>query len=122
VFNFNNGFSGQKLLVSWRPVMVENPIFGPKFRFLSTHVTVPLSKFSFTTIAVILKRLSECIRFRTFSFILYRYLGRPLLSLYSTLSRPSLNHLCHSRTLDFFLASSPLASGSIAPSVTCIPS
>jgi hypothetical protein len=42
VFRSNNGILGQKLLdrerlVSWRIVMVENPIVGPKFRSFYTH-------------------------------------------------------------------------------------
>jgi hypothetical protein len=42
VFYFSNRFLGQKLLdreylVSWKIVMVENPIAGLKFRPFSTH-------------------------------------------------------------------------------------
>jgi hypothetical protein len=33
--------------------------------------------------------------------------GRPLLGSSCTSSRPSLNRLCHSKTLDFFTAYSP---------------
>jgi hypothetical protein len=42
VFQFSNGFLGQKLLdrewvVSWSTVMVKNPIVGPKLRSFSIH-------------------------------------------------------------------------------------
>jgi hypothetical protein len=39
--------------------------------------------------------------------------GRPVLSSSFTSSRPSLNLLCHSKTLDFFIASAPQASVNI---------
>jgi len=46
--------------------MVENPIVMPRFKPFSTHVTLSLSKISFTVMALILKLLLECTRFRTF--------------------------------------------------------
>jgi hypothetical protein len=44
-----------------------------KVQALSTHVTVSLSTFGCTAIALILKRLSECSRFRTFSAFRPKY-------------------------------------------------
>jgi hypothetical protein len=42
--------------VNWSIVIVVNPMGGPKFRPHSTHVTVSLSKFSCTAVALILKK------------------------------------------------------------------
>jgi hypothetical protein len=47
--------------------MAENSIVGTKLRPFYTYVTASLSKFVYTAVAVIFKRLSECIRFRSFS-------------------------------------------------------
>jgi len=47
--------------------MVENPIAGPKFRPSSMHITVSLSKFHCTSIALIYNYLYECTRYCTFS-------------------------------------------------------
>jgi hypothetical protein len=47
--------------------MVENPIVGPKFRPFSVHISFYFSKFTYTTIALILKCLYECTTFHTFS-------------------------------------------------------
>jgi hypothetical protein len=65
VFLSSNRFLDQKLLdrehiVSWSTVMLENHIVGTKFRLIPNRVTVPLSKFSCTAIALIFKLLSEC--------------------------------------------------------------
>jgi hypothetical protein len=71
VFHFSNRFLGYNLLdrerlVSWSTVMVENPIVGPNLRpFIRMSLSF-LPKFSCTAIALILKRLNECSRFRTF--------------------------------------------------------
>jgi len=107
-------FLGQKLLhkdrlVRWSIVMVGYPIVGSKFRPFSTHVTVPLSKFACIAIVLILKRLSECISFptfSTFSSVLWD-IGRLLFSLTFTFLRPSLNRLYHTKTFEFCTASSP---------------
>jgi hypothetical protein len=60
VFHLSNRFLGQKLLdrehlVNWCIVVKENPIVGPKFRPISMHVTVPLSKCSCIAMALILE-------------------------------------------------------------------
>jgi hypothetical protein len=59
IFHFSIRFLGPKLLdrerhVSWSIVM-ENPVVGQNFRPFSTHITVSVSKFSCTSIALILK-------------------------------------------------------------------
>jgi 5-methylcytosine-specific restriction endonuclease McrA len=112
VFDFSNWFLGQKLLdrerlVSWSIVVVENVIIGPKFMPFYMYATVSVSKFSCTTIAPILKHLSECTRFHTFQHfhrfseflddLIFHHLPLsldPLWTVYAT-----------QRTLDFFIVS-----------------
>ena len=73
--------------------------------------TVSLFLFSSSAITVTSNLRSERAKFHTlstFSSVLTVF-GCPLLGSSCTSSRPCLNHLCHSKTLDFFIAYSPLA-------------
>jgi hypothetical protein len=72
VFHFTNRFSGQKVFdrgrpVSWSIIMLESAVVGAKFRPFPAHVAESLPKFICIAMALILKRVSVCIRFRTFS-------------------------------------------------------
>jgi len=81
----------------------------------SSATCLAVCKFSYTAMGLILKRPSECVRFRTFSTFpsVLRDLGR-LLSSSSTFFRPSLSRLYHSETPDFFIAFPPYVSESTA--------
>jgi hypothetical protein len=106
-------FVGQE---SWNPI-----VFMPKSS-LKICLSVSVSKFSYTAIALILKHLSECIRFCSFSIfssVLWDP-GRPLLLSFSTFSWPSLNRLCHSETLECSITSPPWSLEEHFTSVTLV--
>ena len=97
----------------WSCVKIQGTIFSeifliPKSSFTICH-TVSLFIFNSSAITLTPNLRSECTKVRTlctFTSVLCVF-GCPLLVSSCTSSRPSLNHLCHSKTLDFFIVYSP---------------
>jgi len=97
----------------WSCVKIPGTIFAeifltPKSSFTICH-TVSLFVFNSSAITLTPNLQSECTKVSTLSTFacVLRVFGCPLRGSSCTSSHPSLNHLCHSKTLNFFIAFSP---------------
>jgi hypothetical protein len=93
-------------------VMMQDPSIRPKFRSsLTNSLTLHLPVFPNSNAGSLFDLVQET-RSEQFSYVRWVF-GRPVLSSSFTSSRPTSNLLCHSKTLDLFIASAPQASVNI---------
>jgi len=99
----------------WSCVKIQGTIFAEIFLIPKSSSTicrtVSLFIFNFLAIALTSNLQSEPTKFHTLSTFVsvLCVFGCPFLGSSCTSSRPSLNHLCHSKPLSFFIAYSPQA-------------